>query len=97
MNMCYNCIDRHVLAGNGPRAAIIWDSPVTGLKDIISYADLLARVQRFAGALKRLGVGKGDVVMIYMPMIPEALVAMYACGRLGEIHSVVFGGFAEKE
>lgn len=97
MNMCYEAIDRNVNEGLGPSPAIIWDSPVTGLKDVITYADLLGRVQIFAGVLSSLGVVKGDVVMIYMPMIPEALVAMYACARLGAIHSVVFGGFAAKE
>lgn len=97
MNMCYEAIDANVKKGLGPTPAIIWDSPVTGLKDVITYADLLSRVQMFAGVMKSLGVVKGDVVMIYMPMIPEALVAMYACARLGAIHSVVFGGFASKE
>ncbi|BFZ58393.1 hypothetical protein PYCC9005_005455 [Savitreella phatthalungensis] len=97
MNMCYECIDTHVDAGLGPQPAIIWDSPLTNAKDVITYADLQIRVQTFAGVLRKHGVGKGDVVMIYMPMVPQALVAMYACARLGAIHSVVFGGFASKE
>lgn len=97
MNMCYECIDVHVEAGRGGVPAIVWDSPLTGMKDVVSYADLQIRVQLFAGVLQRHGVRKGDVVMIYMPMVPQALVAMYACARLGAIHSVVFGGFASKE
>lgn len=97
MNMCHEVLDANVERGLGPVPAVIWDSPVTGLRDVITYADLLLRVKLFAGVLKRLGVGKGDVVMIYMPMVPEALVGMYACARLGAIHSVVFGGFAAKE
>lgn len=97
MNMCYEILDANVEKGLGAVPAIIWDSPVTHSKDVITYSDLLLRVQLFAGVLKSLGVKKGDVVMIYMPMIPEALIGMYACARLGAIHSVVFGGFASKE
>lgn len=97
MNMCYECIDVNVEKGLGEVPAIIWDSPVTNSKARITYSDLLDRVQRFAGVMKDMGVKKGDVVMIYMPMIPEALVGMYACARLGAIHSVVFGGFASRE
>lgn len=97
MNMCYEALDANIARGLGSVPAIVWDSPVTRRKDVITYSDLLQRVQLLAGVLKGLGVGKGDVVMIYMPMIPEALVGMFACARLGAIHSVVFGGFASKE
>ncbi|MCU0900532.1 MAG: propionyl-CoA synthetase [Cypionkella sp.] len=97
VNTCWNAVDRHVLAGRGAQAAIIHDSPVTGTKHVITYADLLARVSRLAGALRAQGVEKGDRVIIYMPMVPEALEAMLACARLGAIHSVVFGGFAAAE
>jgi propionyl-CoA synthetase len=96
-NTCYNAVDRHVAAGHGDRIAIIHDSPVTGTVTRLTYGELLARVARLAGALKARGVGKGDRVIIYMPMVPEALVAMLACARLGAIHSVVFGGFAAPE
>ena len=97
MNTCYNCLDRHVENGRAEQAALIYDSPVTGVKQTYSYAELLEKVRGFAGALKVQGVGKGDRVLIYMPMTPEALIAMYACARLGAIHSVVFGGFASGE
>ncbi len=97
VNTCWNAVDRHVLAGRGHQPAIIHDSPVTGTKHVITYAELLDRVSRLAGALKARGVTKGDRVIIYMPMIPEALEAMLACARLGAIHSVVFGGFAATE
>ena len=97
MNTCYNALDRHVEGGRGDQTAIIYDSPVTGTIRKISYRDLLDQVSRFAGALKGLGVGKGDTVIIYMPMISQAVVAMLACARLGAIHSVVFGGFAPHE
>ncbi len=96
-NTCHNAVDRHVAAGRGDQAAIIWDSPVTGRKETISYADLKDRCARLAGALAARGVGLGDRVVIYMPMVPEALVAMLACTRIGAIHSVVFGGFAAHE
>jgi propionyl-CoA synthetase len=96
-NTCWNAVDRHVEAGHGDRTAIIYDSPITGAKGRLSYAELLDRVSRFAGALAVRGVGKGDRVVIYMPMVPEALIAMLACARLGAIHSVVFGGFAAHE
>jgi propionyl-CoA synthetase len=96
-NTCWNAVDRHVEAGHGDRTAIIYDSPITGTKSRLSYAELLDRVSRFAGALAVRGVGKGDRVVIYMPMVPEALIAMLACARLGAIHSVVFGGFAAHE
>jgi propionyl-CoA synthetase len=97
LNTCYNAVDRHVAQGHGDRAAIIYDSPVTDTKARISYAELLDRVSRFAGVLAAQGVGKGDRVIIYMPMVPEAAIAMLACARLGAIHSVVFGGFAPNE
>ncbi|WP_281063470.1 acetate--CoA ligase [Brevibacterium permense] len=97
LNVCYNALDRHVANGRGDQAAIIYDSPVTGTVRSITYAALLDEVSRFARALADRGVTKGDRVVIYMPMIPEAAVAMLACARLGAIHSVVFGGFAPNE
>ena len=96
-NTCWNAVDRHVEAGHGDRRAIIYDSPVTGTKATITYAELRDRVARLAGGLAARGVGKGDRVVLYMSMVPEALVAMLACARLGAIHSVVFGGFAAHE
>ncbi|RED14276.1 propionyl-CoA synthetase [Pontivivens insulae] len=96
-NTCYNCVDRHVAAGRGDQAAIIHDSPVTNSKTTITYSELLDQVSRLAGVLRGHGVLKGDRVVIYMPMVPEALVAMLACARIGAVHSVVFGGFAAKE
>ncbi|MGJ8623688.1 MAG: AMP-binding protein, partial [Yoonia sp.] len=97
VNTCYNAVDRHVENGRGAQAAIIYDSPITGSKDTITYAQLQTRVAALAGALRAKGVEKGDRVIIYMPMIPQALEAMLACARLGAIHSVVFGGFAANE
>ena len=97
LNGCWNAVDRHVEAGHGDRIAIIHDSPVTGTVHKISYAELQTRVANLAGALKARGIEKGDRVIIYMPMVPEALEAMLACARLGAIHSVVFGGFAAHE
>ena len=97
VNTCYNAIDRHVANGRGDQPAIIYDSPVTDTKQTITYAELLTRVSSLAGALRAKGVEKGDRVIIYMPMVPEALEAMLACARLGAIHSVVFGGFAAHE
>jgi propionyl-CoA synthetase len=97
VNTCYNAVDRHVVAGHGDRAAIIHDSPISGTKETITYAELQARVAALAGALRANGIEKGDRVIIYMPMVPEALEAMLACTRLGAIHSVVFGGFAASE
>jgi propionyl-CoA synthetase len=96
-NTCYNALDHHVNSGRGERIAIIYDSPITDSQKKISYSELRDRVALFAGALKKQGVGKKDRVIIYMPMIPEALVAMLACGRIGAVHSVVFGGFAANE
>jgi len=97
MNTCYNAIDIHVENGRKDQTAIIYDSPVTNTKQKITYGELLNKVADFAGALKSLGVEKGDRVVIYMPMIPEAAVAMFACARIGAIHSLVFGGFASNE
>ncbi|MDP3261901.1 MAG: propionyl-CoA synthetase [Tabrizicola sp.] len=97
VNTCWNAVDRHVAAGRGKQPAIIHDSPVTGTKHVITYAELRDRVARLAGALRAKGITKGDRVIIYMPMVPEALEAMLACARLGAIHSVVFGGFAAAE
>ncbi len=97
LNTCYNALDRHVAHGRGDQAALIYDSPVTGVKRSITYARLLEDVAAFAGVLRGLGVGAGDRVIIYMPMIPETVVAMLACARLGAVHSVVFGGFAAHE
>ena len=96
-NTCWNVLDRHVRAGHGDRVAVIHDSPVTGSKRTLTYAGMLGEVQAAALALQAVGVGRGDRVIIYMPMIPEALVAMFACARLGAVHSVVFGGFAARE
>ena len=96
-NTCFNAIDRHVAAGRGAQTAIVYDSPVTNTKRTISYADLLSEVKTFAAILRDFGVAKGDRVILYMPMVPEALIAMYACARIGAIHSVVFGGFAPRE
>lgn len=97
LNTCYNAVDRHVESGRGDQPAIIYDSPVTDTKAKITYTQLQEKVAKFAGGLKSLGVAKGDTVIVYMPMVPEALVAMLACARLGAVHSVVFGGFAAKE
>ena len=97
LNTCFNALDRHVDAGRGEQVAIHYDSPVTGTKRSITYAELLADVRRLAGALVGAGVEKGDRVVIYMPMVPEAVVAMLACARIGAVHSVVFGGFAPAE
>jgi propionyl-CoA synthetase len=97
VNTCWNAVDRHVAAGRGAQAAIIHDSPLTHSQRTITYAELQTRVAALAGALAAKGIAKGDRVIIYMPMIPEALEAMLACARLGAIHSVVFGGFAANE
>jgi len=97
LNTCWNALDRHVAAGSGVRTALIWDSPVTGRVERFTYGELRDEVARFAGALKDLFVRKGDRVLIYMPMVPEAAIAMLACARIGAIHSVVFGGFAAHE
>ncbi len=97
LNTCYNALDRHMKAGRANQVALIYDSPVTNTIQKFTYAEILDMVAQFAGALQGLGVAKGDTVIIYMPMIPQAVVAMLACARLGAIHSVVFGGFAPHE
>jgi len=97
LNTSYNALDRHVLAGRGAQTALIYDSAMTGTRATFSYLELLQRVARFAGVLRANGVGKGDRVIIYLPMVPEAVIAMLACARIGAIHSVVFGGFAATE
>ena len=97
LNTCFNCLDRHVAGGRGDRAALIYDSAMTGEKRTYTYRALLDAVSRFAGALRNEGIGRGDRVIIYMPLVPEAAIAMLACARLGAIHSVVFGGFAAAE
>ena len=97
LNTCYNALDRHVEAGRGEQLALIYDSPVTRTIQRFTYVELRDRVARFAGALSRLGVRQGDRVLVYMPMVPEAVVAMLACARIGAVHSVVFGGFAANE
>jgi propionyl-CoA synthetase len=97
LNTCYNAIDYHVENGRKDQVAIIYDSPVTNTILKITYGELLEKVSLFAGVLKSLGVEKGDRVVIYMPMVPEAAVAMFACARIGAIHSLVFGGFAPNE
>ncbi|KAB1073028.1 propionyl-CoA synthetase [Methylobacterium planeticum] len=97
LNACHNAVDRHVAAGRGAQAAILHDSPVTGTKRRITYAELQDEVATLAAVLADLGVGPGDRVILYMPMVPEALVGMLACARIGAVHSVVFGGFAANE
>ena len=96
-NTCYNALDRHVLRGRGGQPALIYDSPVTNTKRTFTYAEVLAEVRILAAVLKDMGVEQGDRVILYMPMVPEAVFAMLACARIGAIHSVVFGGFAAKE
>ncbi len=96
-NTCYNCLDRHVEGGRADQAALIYDSPVTGTVRSFTYRELRDEVARFAGALRRQGVSKGDRIILYMPMVPEAVTAMLAAARLGAVHSVVFGGFAAHE
>jgi len=97
MNTCFNALDRHVIAGRGEQPALVYDSPVTGSARTYTYAQLLDQVARFAGVLRALGVTKGDRVVVYMPMVPEAVIAMLGCARIGAVHSVVFGGFAPAE
>ena len=97
INTCYNALDRHVEAGSSDRVALIYDSPLAATKEKITYLELRDRVAAFSGVLKKYGVEYGDRVVIYMPMIPETVVAMLACSRIGAIHSVVFGGFASNE
>jgi propionyl-CoA synthetase len=97
LNVCHNLLDRHIEAGREEQPALIHDSPVTGTRATYTYAVLRAEVASFAGVLRNLGVGRGDRVVVYMPMVPEAVIAMLACARLGAVHSVVFGGFAPRE
>ncbi len=97
LNTCFNALDRHVVRGAGDQAALIYDSAVTGDRRTYTYAQLLAEVAAFGGVLRGLGVEKGDRVVVYLPMIPEAVIAMLACARIGAVHSVVFGGFAPQE
>jgi len=97
LNVSHNCLDRHVEAGRGDQPALIYDSPMAGKTETYSYRELARRVAKFAGGLRSLGVEKGDRVLIYMPMVPEAVIAMLACARIGAIHGVVFGGFAAPE
>ena len=97
LNTCYNALDRHVDDGRAEQAALVYDSPMTGTVDSFTYARLRDEVARFAGALRDLGVSRGDRVLIYMPMVPETVIGMLACARLGAVHSVVFGGFAAPE
>ena len=97
LNTCYNALDLHIDRGRGKQRALVYDSPVTGTVAVFTYAELRDAVARLAGALRRRGVQQGDRVLIYMPMVPEAVMAMLACARLGAIHSVVFGGFASNE
>jgi propionyl-CoA synthetase len=97
VNTCFNALDRHVARGRGPQAALTYDSPVTGTQASFSYEEMLFEVATLAAILQDFGVGKGDRVIIYMPLVPEAVFAMLACARIGAVHSVVFGGFAAKE
>jgi len=97
LNTCYNALDRHIDGGRGDQAALIWDSPVTGSVRTWTYGELLDQVARLAGVLRAHGVEKGDRIIIYLPMVPEAAMAMLACARLGAVHSVVFGGFSSIE
>jgi len=96
LNVAYNALDRHVESGRGEQAALIYDSPVTGSRRVYTYRELRDEVAAFAGVLVEQGVVKGDLVVIYMPMIPRAAIAMLACARLGAVHSVVFGGFPRR-
>ncbi|MBB2200903.1 AMP-binding protein [Gluconacetobacter tumulisoli] len=97
LNSCYNAVDRHVDAGHGDRDALIWHGEAVGATETLTYATLRARVAGFAGGLRDLGVGKGDRVLVSMPSLPETVIAMLACARLGAIHVVVFGGYAARE
>ncbi|AOL23997.1 propionyl-CoA synthetase [Erythrobacter litoralis] len=97
INACHNCVDRHVEAGHGGEAALLYESPVTGVSSVVTYAELQDRVARLGGAMRAMGVEKGDRVLVYMPNSPQAVIAMLACARIGAVHSVVFGGFAARE
>jgi propionyl-CoA synthetase len=97
VNTCYNALDRHVAAGRADQLALIHDSPLAGSVTKLTYAEMLREVQTLAAVMADFGVAKGDRVILYMPMVPEAMIAMLACARIGAVHSVVFGGFAAKE
>src|SRR5260221_725669 len=97
VNTCYNALDRHVEGGRGDQVALIHDSPLTNTVSTFTYSDLLTEVQTLAAVMADFGVTKGDRVILYMPMVPEAVIAMLACARIGAVHSVVFGGFAANE
>src|SRR4051794_37543510 len=97
LNTCHNALDRHVEGGRADQLALIYDSPVTATTATFTYRELRDAVAGFAGALAAQGVGRGDRVIVYMPMVPEAVIAMLACARIGAVHSVVFGGFAAHE
>src|SRR5882672_2747192 len=97
VNTCYNALDRHVAGGRADQVALIHDSPLAGRVTKLTYAEMLAEVKTLAAIMADFGVAKGDRVILYMPMVPEAVVAMLACARIGAVHSVVFGGFAAKE
>jgi propionyl-CoA synthetase len=97
LNTAYNCLDRHIKAGRGSHLALVHDSAVTSTITKYTYDELLEQTVQLASVLRKLGVGKGDRVVIYMPNIPEAAISMLACARIGAIHSVVFGGFADAE
>ena len=96
-NTCWNAVDRHVMSGRGEQVAIIYDSPLAGQKRTLTYHRLQVETQVLAAILRNFGVEKGDRVILYMPMVPEAVIAMLACARIGAVHSVVFGGFAANE
>src|SRR5271155_476951 len=97
VNTCYNALDRHVAAGRADQTALIHDSPLANTVTTFTYAEMLKEVQTLAAVMVDLGVAKGDRVILYMPMVPEAVIAMLACARIGAVHSVVFGGFAARE
>ena len=97
MNTCYNAVDKNILEGRGDQVAIYYDSPITNSKSKLTYNELKSKVEEFAGALNKYNISKGDRVIVYMPMIPEAIIAVLAIARIGAVHSVVFGGFAAKE
>src|ERR1700731_2053176 len=97
VNTCYNALDRHVAKGRADQVALIHDSPLAGGVTTLTYAQMLREVQALAAIMQDFGVAKGDRVILYMPMVPEAMIAMLACARIGAVHSVVFGGFAAKE
>ena len=97
LNTCHNAVDKNILEGRGEQVAIYYDSPISNSKSKLTYNELKSKVEKFAGALRRYNISKGDRVIVYMPMIPEAIIAVLAIARIGAVHSVVFGGFAPKE